>query len=195
MPDFSLPLPIFTSIHIADAISKDGDEFDLLVGLEKKYAQQLKELSEDESDVDLQNFTGDRRRFVEKTYEHWYKKNRTPFGLIHKQTDTLAAIIWFGPKPLGKKSIKFGGKEEGKTDSDWHTISFRSYPNFRGRGMMKNFGKFVIDFYKRYFINIKFWTGTDDRNNAFTKLITDLGFETDEKTSDLAEHWLIMTKM
>lgn len=195
MPDFSLPLPIFTSVHIADAISRDGDEFDLFVGLDKKYADQLRELSSDENDANLQNFTGDRRRFVEKTYEHWYKKNRTPFALIHKQSDALAAIIWFGPKPLGKKSIKFSGTEEGKMESDWHTISFRSYPNFRGKGMMKNFAKFVIDFYKRYFINIKFWTGTDDRNNAFTKLITDLGFETDEKTSDLAEHWLIMTKM
>src|SRR3989344_4074935 len=100
LPDFSLPLPIFTSVHIADAISSDGDEFDVLVGLDKKYADQLRELSEDESDVDLQNFTGDRRRFVEKTYEHWYKKVRTPFALIHKQTDSLAAIIWFGPKPI-----------------------------------------------------------------------------------------------
>jgi hypothetical protein len=194
LPDFTLPLPIFTSIHIADAICKRGEEFDVFVGLEKKYTEQLKKLSADESDVDLQNFTGDRRRFVEKTYEHWYQKNRTPFALIHKQTDSLAAIVWFGPKPIGEKSIKFSGKEKRKSERDWHIISLRSYPAFRGRGMMKNFGQFAIDVYKRYFPTALFWAGMDDRNSGVVNILSGLNFEIDEKNSDLAEHWLVMTK-
>jgi hypothetical protein len=194
LQDFSLPLPLFSSIHIADAICKRGEEFDVFIGLEKKYAEQLKQLSADESDVDLQGYTGDRRRFVEKTYEHWYKKNRTPFALVHKQTDALAAIIWFGPKSLGRKSDKFGIADEHKVESEWHTISFRSYPDFRGRGMMKNFSKFVIDMYKQHFPGVMFWTGTDNRNSVFIKLISDLGFEVDEASSDLSEHWLVMVK-
>ncbi|MFZ2149696.1 MAG: hypothetical protein WAV15_00880 [Minisyncoccia bacterium] len=192
--DFSLPLPIYTSVHIADAVCKRGEEFDLLVGLDKKYAEQLRKLSEDDRDIDLQNFTGDRRRFVEKTYEHWYKKIRTPFALIHKQTDSLAAIIWFGPKPIGAKSEKFGKDEHAKEDT-WHTISFRSYPLFRGRGMMKNFAKFVLDIYKTHFPQAKLWTGTDERNHVFVKLISELGFQIDEKNSDLPENWLVMTKV
>ncbi|HEY4513591.1 MAG TPA: hypothetical protein VJH06_03725 [Candidatus Paceibacterota bacterium] len=192
--NFSLPLPIFNSLHIADAICQRGDEFDVLVGMEKKYAEQLKQLSEDESDVDLQNYTGDKERFVVGSYEDWYKKNRTPFILVHKQTDTLAAIIWFGPKPLGKKSMKFGSNDERKIDSDWHTVSFRAYPLFRGRGMMVNFTKFVFDIYRKHFPNSVFWTGSDDRNTVFLKFISELGFKIDEENSDLQAHWQVMIK-
>ena len=50
--DFSLPLPIYTSIHIADAVCKQSEEYKIYIGIEKKYAEQLKKLSLDESDVD-----------------------------------------------------------------------------------------------------------------------------------------------
>ncbi|MFA6256761.1 MAG: hypothetical protein WCT29_00415 [Candidatus Paceibacterota bacterium] len=199
--NYSLPLPIFKSLHIANAISKEGKEFDVLVGLDKKYVDQMRELSASEGDTDLQNFTGDRKRFVEGTYEYWYKKNRSIFALIHKQNDDLAAIIWFGPKPLGKKSPKFGINEteisEGERDmkSEWHTISFRSYPKYRGKGLMKSFSQFAIGLYKSHLPNAKLWTGTDDRNAAFIRLITDLGFSVDEESSDLGAHWLILKKI
>jgi RimJ/RimL family protein N-acetyltransferase len=192
---YSLPLPIYKSVHVADGIGKDGSEFDLNVGLEEKQAEQLRRLSADTSDTDLQNFTGDMKRFVEGSYDHWYKKNRSIFALVHKQSGDLAAVIWFGPKPLGKKSIKFGGQDEHTTESDWHTISFRSYPQYRGKGIMKNFSTFAIDTYRSHFPRVKFWTGTDDRNAAFIRLITDLGFTVDEEHSDLPDHWLIMVKM
>lgn len=196
MPDFSLPLPLFASVHIADAICKRGDEFDVLVGLDRKYVEQLKELSLDESDSELQNNTGDYLRFGEGSYEAWYKKNRTVIALIHKQSDALAAIIWFGPKALGKKSIKFGKEEAGGGyEATWHTISVRAYPSFRGRGMMKNFVEFAIEVYKRHFINIKFWAGMDDRNHGVVRLLSELGFEIDEKNSDLPLNWLVMTKV
>jgi len=42
--DFSLPLPIYTSIHIADAVCKQSEEYKIYIGIEKKYAEQLKKL-------------------------------------------------------------------------------------------------------------------------------------------------------
>ena len=77
--EYSLPLPIYQSVHIADGICREGKEFDLLVGLDKKYTEQLRELSANESDTDLQNFTSDWKRFVEGSYEFWYQKNPPPF--------------------------------------------------------------------------------------------------------------------
>ena len=193
-PEFSLPLPLHASIHLADAVLKDGEEFDLFVGITKKYADQLKKLSLDERDADLQNFTGDKKRFGEGSYEAWYKKNRTPFILIDKRTDELAAIIWFGPKPLGAKSRKFGEEKEYENQNKYHTVSFRTYPVFRGRGIMKNFSSFVMEIYKKHFPNSIFWTGTDNRNNIFIKFISALGFWPDQKHSALAENWLVMVK-
>jgi hypothetical protein len=192
--NFSLPLPIYSAIRIADGIGKDGEEFDVYVGLEKKYIEQLKQLSLDNKDVDLQSHTGDRARFGEGSYEVWYNKSRTPFCLIHKRTDALAAFIWFGPKPLGEKSLKFRKDREYEKQDIWHTISCRSYPLFRGKGLMKNFIKFAMDIYKNHFPSVMIWNGMDDRNTAMVKLSSDLGFETDKENSDLSEHWLVMVK-
>lgn len=190
---FSLPLPIFISVHIADAVCEQ-EEFKVLVGLEKKYVEQLKRLSLDESDVDLQNNTGDRRRFGEGSYEEWYEKDRTVFALVHKKTDKLAAIIWFGPKSLGKKSIKFGQEEKDVIQNDWHTAVWRCYPSFRGKGLMKDFTLFAMDIYKKQFQNIGFWAGMDNRNSAMIGLSSKLGFEIDEENSDLASNWLVVIK-
>lgn len=194
LPDFSLPLPIYSAVHLADAIGKDGEEFEVFVGLEKKYTEQLQKLSLDKNDVDLQEHTGDRARFGEGSYEVWYNKNRTPFCLIHKRTDALAAFIWFGPKPLGEKSMKFRKDREYKKQDTWHTISCRSYPPFRGNGLMSNFIKFAMELYKNYFPNVLIWDGMDDRNKAMVKLSEELGFEIDKEKSDLPEHWLVMVK-
>ena len=187
-------MPIYSAIRIADGIGKDGEEFDVYVGLEKKYIEQLKQLSLDNKDVDLQSHTGDRARFGEGSYEVWYNKSRTPFCLIHKRTDALAAFIWFGPKPLGEKSLKFRKDREYEKQDIWHTISCRSYPLFRGKGLMKNFIKFAMDIYKNHFPSVMIWNGMDDRNTAMVKLSSDLGFETDKENSDLSEHWLVMVK-
>ena len=197
-PDFSLPLPIYTSIHIADGVGKDGEEFDVYVGLNEKQAEQVKNLSLDENDSELQNNTGDLNRFGYGSYEDWYKKNRTPFCVIHKRTDALAALIWFGPKLLGKKSIKFGKAMEEGEQSDpvdnWHTIVFRSYPPFRGKGLMKNFALFAMDIYKKHFPHAMFWLGTNDGNKGMRKLGLELNFEPDENASDLSMNWLVMIK-
>jgi hypothetical protein len=197
-PDFSLPPPIFSAICIADGIGKDGEEFDVFMGLDKEHVRQLVNLSLDTNDADLQNNTGDRKRFGEGSYEDWYEKNRTPFCLIHKRTNALAALIWFGPKSLGIKSIKFGVEENPgephETEYNWHTISCRSYPGFRGKGLMKNFTQFTMDIYRKKFSGVAFWAGMDNRNKGIIKLLSELGFEISEENSDLTENWLVMTK-
>jgi hypothetical protein len=195
LPDLSLPLPIHTSVIIADAICKMGEEFDLVVGLSQEYIEQLKKLSLDESDIELQANTGDYERFGTGSYEEWYKKNRTIFALIHKQTDAIAALVWFGPKRFGEKSIKLGSNGVNQPEAVWHTVSVRSYPGFRGRGMMRNFLDFSMAFYKRFFIHIKFWAGMDARNPAVIHLLTTAGFEESRENSDLMANWLVMAKM
>jgi hypothetical protein len=194
LQDFSLPLPIYSAIRIADAIAQDGEEFDVYVGLQEKNIEQLKKLSLDKNDLDLQNHTGDRARFGEGSYEYWYEKGRTPFCLINKRSDALASLVWFGPKPLGEKSIRFRKDREYEDQNIWHTISCRSYPPFRGKGNMGSFANFVIDVYKSKFPNTKIWAGTDDRNIAMVKLTTELGFELDAEHSDLPEHWMVTVK-
>ena len=172
LPDFSLPLPVFESIHIADAVDKKGEEYDIYIGLKKDFVNQLKELSLDESDIELQNNTGDRKRFGEGYYEGWYKKNRTPFCVIHKRTDALAAIVWFGPSPLNKEI------------DNWHTAGWRSYPSFRGRGLMRNFTKFAMDIYIKNIPNAKFWLKIKKENIGSLGLATSLGFEVREEASN-----------
>ncbi len=198
LQDFSLPLPVFDSVHVADAIGMDGEEFEIFVGMSEKCTLRLKRLSLDESDISLQKGTGDRNRFGEGSYKEWYGKNRTPFCLIHKRTDALAAFVWFGPKPLGEKSIRFGSNvekiEQPVAEENWHTISCRSYPPFRGKGLMKNFTQFVMDIYKKNFPGAMFWSGTDNRNTAMVKLGSELGFEISGNDSDLSENWLVMVK-
>lgn len=190
----SLPLPIYESIQISDYTSKDGEEFSIFLGLDKNMVAQLKKYSLDTSDTELQKNTGDMKRFGVGLYEDWYKKDRTPFALIQRNTNILAALLWFGPKPLGKKSMKFNDTQEQKTGSTWHTMSLRSYPNFRGKGLMKDFTKFAMDFYKEQFPNVTLWAGMDNRNNAVVKLNNVLGFKINEENSDLASNWLVMTK-
>jgi len=176
LSDLSLPLPIYNSIHIADAIGKDGEEFSVFLGLIKKHIDQLRRFSLNEKDTDLQDNTSDRARFGEGSYEDWYAKNRTPFCLIHKRDDILASLAWFGPEPL------FPGEK------DWHTVGWRAYPPFRGKGLMKNFINFVSDIYIKNFKNIespiKLWVAIRRNNMKGLKLAVSLGFEISEEASD-----------
>lgn len=196
----SFPLPIYKSRKIAEAVSKSGEIFSILAGLDKKLVLQLKNLSLDKKDKELQKNTGDRKRFGEGSYAEWYKKNRVPFALVHTVTNTLAALVWFGPKSLGQKSIRFfkNQKLEKKAvfarADDWHTIAFRSYPPFRGKGLTKEFVAFCTYVYMKKFSNIKIWAGIDTYNAASEKLSLGLGFKTLERLSDRKAHWLVMVK-
>src|SRR6185369_6859766 len=104
------PLPLYESVPIAEATSRDGESFMIVAGLDKHMAEQVKQYSLDESDSELIENTSDKRRFGEGSYEEWYSKQRTPFALIHEKTDTVTAICWFGPKAFGRKSMKYLSK-------------------------------------------------------------------------------------
>ncbi|OGI60477.1 hypothetical protein A2641_02990 [Candidatus Nomurabacteria bacterium RIFCSPHIGHO2_01_FULL_37_25] len=186
----NLPLPIYNTVIIGEATNKEGKEFSIFIGLDKNMVTQLKALSLDENDVELQNNTSDLKRFGEGLYEDWYKKNRTPFALAHGDTNTLAAIIWLGPKPLGRKSLKHLSNEQISKDEtelnnkDWHTLSARCYAPFRGTGVMKYFGNFVVDFYLKKFPGIKLWSTIERGNTASLNLFLSLGFIIKEEISD-----------
>ena len=131
----SIPLKLYDSVHIADATSRDGEVFYIFLGLNKEMVTQLKEYSLDKSDTDLQNNTSDRKRFGEGKYEDWYRKERTPFALVHKETNKLAALVWFGPKPL----LSDG--------SNWQATSWRAYPLFFGKRKNKKIKTFSLHFF------------------------------------------------
>ena len=155
-------------VHIKDTVANDGERFSIFLGLNKNMVAQLKKLSLDESDLELQKNTGDRKRFGEGNYEDWYKKSRTPFALIEQGTDTLAALVWFGPRP----------------PTAGHTIAWRSYRPFRGRGLMKDFTKYVRDIYKERFPDVQLWAEIKEGNRGSEELATYLGILTIQRGLD-----------
>lgn len=168
---FTLPLPIYETIEIAEAVSENKEKFKIVVGLDKELVKQLEKYSGDESDTNLQKYSKDRQRFVLGSYEDWYKKIRTPFALVHKKTGVMAAMIRFGPEPL------FGQVD------NWHTIGWRSYGPFRGKGFMKIFTDFTMDVYLQKFPDIKFWITVKKENAGSVKLAEGLGFAADKEKS------------
>jgi RimJ/RimL family protein N-acetyltransferase len=108
---------------------------------------------------------------VEGKYEDWYKKNRTPFALLRDATNTLVALIWLGPEPL----------HEG---CKCHTISWRSYNPWRGKGLMRDFTKFAMGIYKKNFPDVKYWARIVRTNEGSLNFAESLGFEISKKFSD-----------
>ena len=197
---YTLPLPIFTTVCLGTLSGKTGEVFTLYAGLSQKMVLDLKQKSLDESDVEIQKNTSDRERFGLGSYEQWYAKDRTPYALVHEATGALAALVWFGPKPLGRKSLKHLSPEERMEDErsmgsdNWHTIVYRAYPPFRGQGIMKKFAMTCIDEYRTHFRDAKLWAGIHSENPASEGLATALGFTVDEGLSDRTTHHLVMTR-
>lgn len=191
-----LAMPVFESIVIDEVVAKDGTHFDLVIGLNEKLVAQLKKYSLDMSDVDLQENTSDFARFGEGAYEEWYAKGRVPFALVRRATGALAALVWFGPKPLGRKSLKHLSPEERTQDEkemdsgDWHTIVFRAYNPYRGQGLMKGFAITAIEIYKKYFPSARIWAGINAKNAASIALAEKIGLHKEESVSD--ENWTAM---
>lgn len=195
----SFPLSLYESTPIADAVSRDNDSFIVVAGLDRHMASQVKHYSLDESDADLQENTSDKKRFGEGSYEEWYAKGRTPFALIHEKTDSLTAICWFGPKPLGTKSMKYLTDKERDAEKNmdaenWHTISYRSYNPFRGKGHMRPFVQFCIDTYLRANPHVKLWAIFNARNEGSIALATKLGFSPRANALDPTGHLLTMVR-
>ena len=199
MNEFSLPLPIYQSVQVGELTSKDGSFFRIVAGLDKNLVGQLKVKSLDETDIDIQSHTSDRKRFGEGSYEEWHAKERTPFALVEDKTGTLAALAWIGPKPLGRKSLKYLSETELKEEAnqkkgEWHTLVYRSYAPFRGKGLMTAFLIQVIGIYAQQYPTAKLWVGMSAENVASTALATKLGFKKEESLVDEKANWFAMTK-
>jgi RimJ/RimL family protein N-acetyltransferase len=194
----ALPIPIYSSVRIGSMRSRDGDMFTIYAGLELDQVAQLRAYSLDENDEEIQKNTSDRQRFGEGSYEKWYAKVRVPFALVHDSTGTLAAITWFGPKPLGRKSLKHLSAEERTQDErsldagDWHTIVYRAYGSYRGKGLMKAFVKFTMDAYRTVHPGSKIWAGIYAENPASRGLVEKLGFKMRADLSDAVTHETVM---
>jgi RimJ/RimL family protein N-acetyltransferase len=190
-----LPLDLYQRALLAEAVSREGHEFQLVAGMNEGHIKRLQELSLDESDTALQENTGDKKRFGEGSYQNWYQNGRTIFALIHKETGDLAAVVWFGPKALGAKSLRYEAEKNKQEEAgDWHTIAYRCYPQFRGQGLMKGFVAFALDEYKKHFPEARFWAGMHSKNGASDALASSLGFVYREDLSDKDAEWVVMVK-
>lgn len=195
---FSLPLPLYGTIKLGTLTSREGEEFSIWVGADKDVVSELKEKSLDESDVEIQNNTSDRARFGAGSYEEWYSKDRKPFVLMHDVSKQLAAFAWFGPKPLGRKSIKYLSEEDRAKESEqkedvWHTLVYRSYLPFRGKGLMTDFVRFATDIYREHYPQAKFWVGMSADNVGSTALASKLGYTRRDDLFDAEKNWVAMT--
>lgn len=193
----ALPVALYASFPIG-VLQGNGEEFSIQLGLDEGLVAQLKERSLDLSDTDIQNNTSDRARFGEGSYEEWYSKQRTPFVLVHQKTGALAALVWFGPKPLGRKSLKYLSTEEKKNEllqqeDTWHTLVYRSYSPHRGKGLMTTFVATCIEMYRALYPNAKLWVGLSGDNEASARLATKLGFTRREDLVDTEKNWFAMT--
>jgi len=192
----SIPLALYESMSIGVAETDAGQRFALVLGLDEAGARKLRELSLAD-DPALRDNTSDYERFGTGSYEEWYAKGRSIFALIDETNGALAAITWYGPKPLGRKSLKHLSPEEraeeGKQKSDeWHTVVFRSYPPYRGTGIMTDFARATMEIYLRYFPHAHLWAGINAANPASIRLSEKLGFVRDEAHS--GDSWVAMVR-
>lgn len=163
-----LPLPVYEMHEIGKADAA-GQLFFIYAGLSKELADELKTRSLDDSDKEIQRMTSDRRRFGEGSYDAWYAKSRNPFALVD-QSGHLAALAWLGPEQPPPHA-QLGAAE-------WHTIAYRSYPPYRGRGVMKSFVTFALNSYAKRSPNARIWAGIHAENKASQSLSLGLGFTT-----------------
>ena len=105
--------------------------------------------------------------------------------------DLKRATVYITVLPTEKEKTAV---KNSPAETAWHTISYRCYPRFRGKGLMKGFVRFVMNLYIKKNPNIKLWAGLDAKNVASGGLAAALGFKPDEQHSDPDKHWLVMVK-
>jgi RimJ/RimL family protein N-acetyltransferase len=192
-----VPVPLYTSIHIGRMTDDSGDAYAVVLGLSRDLIEQLREKSTDLSDEALQKNTSDLVRFgKDGAYEEWYTKERTPFALVSRD-GKLAALAWYGPKPIGRKSLRHLSEKElqeeyAYDEKVWHTIVYRSYNPYRGRRLMTPFVQFTLDTYRTFYPHAKIWAGISLDNEASIALARKLGFKDKEEYTDTDKNWTAM---
>lgn len=167
--DAVLPLPLYKRVFIGTLVMPDSTRLSIYLGADEDTAHQLREqaLSADE---ELLTNTHDRARFGEGSYEDWYAKGRSPFSLVD-DVGNLAAFIWFGAEMPPKECA------QGVESVLWDTVAFRSYPPYRGRGMMTPLACFVIETYERLMPGHHLWLAARTENIPALGLYGKLGFQ------------------
>lgn len=164
-----VPLALFESHPIASLKTGSGEVFTLVLGLSQEHVEALRKKSLDETDEAIQTLTSDPKRFGKGDYASWYEKGRVPFALVDRNNQ-LAALVWLGRETL-------------TSEGDWHTIAYRSYAPYRGIGIMKALGMFIVSEYKKYYPEAQIWAAIDEKNPASAGLAKALGMTQDEALS------------
>ena len=182
LSEIDFPMKIYDSVQIGTAVASEESlgTFTLYAGLSKEHVAHVKEYSLNKDDVDLQKNTSDFARFGEGDYEERYdKKERHSFSLVHDDTQTLASLIWFGPRDL-PESVAIERSE----DQKWDTVAFRTYGIFRGVGITSGFSAHVIDAYQKRFSDHKIWLAAPGEYKAAMGLYKKLGFQDTGEVDD-----------
>lgn len=180
-----LPLPIYGAHQIGAVTLESFGECTVFAGMTEDIVSQLITRSQNSADEALAR-TSDSARFATlETYATWYAQGRTPFILIHQKTNDIMALVWIGPKPLGQHPAGATSMEERgvetTTSAVWDTVSFRSYPPYRGGGFMTSFTQYVLDTYRAQYPEHRLWVSIDRENSASQALAGKLGFTLSEK--------------
>lgn len=90
-------------------------------------------------------------------------------------TGGLAALVWLTPKPL-PITLPEGESLAEVAPEAWDAMSFRSYPPYRGRGIMQPFGSEVVAWHDAYRSGRALWLQVDAEFTPAQVLYTELGF-------------------
>lgn len=154
------PLP---GKRLARVIARADSAFVLSEGLSDALVAELVARSADESDEELAKNTSDRERFASaEAYDAWLSKERYPYALSDAE-GRLAALIWYGPE------VTPDGREG-------DTIAFRSYPPYRGTGIMGDLSRFVLARHGELREGRMLWLATNEDNAGGIRLYEKLGF-------------------
>ncbi len=177
----SLPLVLFSSQVIGSTIVEPFGTCDIIVGLDEEMVVKLIKKSRDASDEALAQTSDSVRFATPESYEAWLMKRRTPFILIHRDTQELMALMWIGPEPFTMENA------QSQNPNAWDTIAYRSYLPYRGGGFMTDFTRFILDVYRAQNPERKLWASIAVDNTGSQTLAGKLGFskiESGDETSD-----------
>ena len=168
-----LPLPLYTSVPVGRMTDDAGHEYSVVAGLTEEQVIDLRTKSTDESDEPIQKNTSDKLRFGgSDSYEKWYAKERLPLALI-SHSGALAALAWYGPEPLPPDSER----EITDRSGHWDTAGYRSYGEYRGKGLMTPFIQLTLQVHATLFPDRKIWIETNEDNIAGRKVFGRSGFK------------------